>query len=122
MHRRGYVKKKKDVPQSKGLKNVTLLLDWIDSNLTEPITLSSLAKKTGLSEKYICRIFKLYTSKTVTDYINERRIERACIEMATKSITEAAFASGFNELSYFCKLFKRYKGRTPSEYKRGILR
>lgn len=123
LQRHGYIEKKKDSPGvSKSLRAVSLLLDWIDNNLTEQISLSALAKNTGLSEKYICRIFKLYTSRTVVDYINERRIEKACVEMATKSITEAAFASGFNELSYFCKLFKRYKGRTPSEYRREILK
>ena len=38
-----------------------------------------------------------------------------------KSITEAAFNSGFNDLSYFCKVFKRYKGLTPKEYQKNYI-
>ena len=122
MLKSGCLTKKNSALTNKSLKTVTLLLDWIDNNLSEPISLSRLSEITGLSEKYICRIFKLYTSRTVSDYVNERRIEKACIEMEKKSITEAAFSSGFNELSYLCKLFRRYKGTTPSEYRKGIMK
>lgn len=67
-----------------------------------------------LCRKYLCRIFKEYTGKTVVDYINELRIDNACHEMTVKgmSVTRAAYDSGFNNLSYFCKVFKHYKGVT----------
>jgi len=122
MQKCGYVTKKSASPSDKRLKTVTTLIDRVDANITEPISLSELSAATGLCEKYLCRIFKLYTSKTLTEYVNERRIEKACTEMATHSITEAAFASGFNDLSYFCKLFKRYKGLSPSEYKKKYIK
>ena len=118
MHTKGYIIRHKNRAMERGLKTVTSLLEWIENNICEPITLSKLSSVTGLSEKYICRIFKLYTSKTVTEYINEQRVENACIAMADKSITDVAFSSGFNDLSYFCKIFKRYKGMSPSEYKK----
>ena len=52
-------------------------------------------------------------------YVNEQRIEHACYDIAqkNKSITEAALDNGFNDLSYFAKTFKRYKGISPREFK-----
>ena len=87
------------------------LLRWLQQNFTEPLRLNTLAEHCGLSEKYLCRLFKEYTAKTPIEYITDLRIEHACIEMTArqKSITEAAFNSGFNDVSYFCKVFKRQK-------------
>lgn len=99
---------------------VTRVLGWIEKNFTETITLDMLSEFSGLSPKYLCRIFKEYTSKTLVNYINELRIENACHEMTVKgkNITQAAFDSGFNDLSYFCKTFKKHKGITPREYQK----
>lgn len=117
MHSGGFIIQKDESYTDKGLHAVAVILEWIEKNLFEPISLSALSDAVGLSEKYICRIFKRFTSKTVMEYINEQRIENACLMLPKKSITEAAFASGFNDLSYFCKMFKRYKGTSPSKYK-----
>lgn len=96
------------------------LLDWIEKNFSDSLTLKDLSEISGFSKKYLCRIFKEYTSKTPIQYINELRLEHACHEMASKekSITDCAFDNGFNDLSYFCRIFKKYKGITPKEYKK----
>ncbi len=96
------------------------LLDYIEKNLTSKITLSDLSKISGINEKYLCRFFKEFSGYTPTDYVNRMRVERACSEMTVggKSITDAAFDSGFNELSYFSRIFKRYMGLTPREFLR----
>lgn len=103
-------------------KNHTVinLLNWIEDNYTENITLKKLSEISNLNEKYICRIFKEYTSKTPINYINEIRIEAACHEMTAnhKSITESAIMCGFNDLSYFSKIFKRYKNISPQKYRK----
>lgn len=94
------------------------IINFIEENYRESITLDMLSENAGLSRKYLCRLFKEYTSKTVTEYINGLRTENACYEMAVKhkSVTEAAFDSGFNDLSYFCKTFKKLKGVTAKKY------
>ena len=58
------------------------------------------------------------TYRTPIDYLNYYRIERACYQLLTTnhSITEIAYSSGFNDLSYFIKTFKKYKGVTPKNY------
>ena len=107
---------------SRQTKAVIELLDWFENHLSEEITLDTLSAVSGLNKKYLCRIFKEYTSKTPITYLNELRIENACYEMTlnSKNITESAFDSGFNDLSYFCKTFKKIKGITPKEYKKNF--
>ena len=117
----GYIVKKRNITGDKGIKTVISILKWIEEHNSEQITLERISAESGLSEKYLCRIFKEYTSKTIMDHVNESRIEKACVAMETISITEAAFSSGFNDLSYFCKTFKKYKGMTPSEYKKSYI-
>ncbi|MBQ9769061.1 MAG: helix-turn-helix transcriptional regulator [Clostridia bacterium] len=96
------------------------LLDYIEKNLTAKITLSELSRVSGVNEKYLCRFFKEFSGYTPTDYVNRMRLERAMNEMTVggKSITDAAFDSGFNELSYFSRMFKKYMKVTPREYLR----
>ncbi len=98
---------------------IAQLIRWIDNNHTEHITLKSLAEKTDMTPNYLCKIFKEYTGKTPTEYINTARIENACreIRQGTKSITQIALDNGFNDISYFCKVFKKYKGISAKKYK-----
>ncbi len=99
-------------------ETINNLIEWIEKNFLKPITLEDLSKISGLSAKYLCRTFKEYTSKSIVKYINDLRVENACYEMSInkKNVTQAAFDSGFNNLSYFCKIFKSTKGITPTEY------
>ena len=111
-----------DVPQTRRdykrimqLKNV---LEYIDNNYSNPITLEQLSAAASMSPKYFCRFFYQMTHRTPIDYLNYQRIEHACYELATsgESVTDVAYNCGFNDLSYFIKTFKRYKGTTPGKY------
>lgn len=99
----------------KKLHTLSTLLDWIEENFVSEISLKDLSEVSNLSEKYICRIFKEYTLQTPIEYINRLRVDFAAHEMLIKkvSVTQAAFDSGFNDLSYFSKTFKKYKGISP---------
>ncbi len=102
-------------------KNIYLLknvLDYIDHNYSYKIELNDLAKIAGMSPKYFCRFFFEMTSRTPIDYVNYYRIERACYQLITTndSITEISLSCGFNDISYFIKTFKKYKGKSPRQY------
>lgn len=114
------VKPAEKTVQTQQTEAVTHLLTWMEQNYTEAVTLAQMSEVSGFSRKYLCRIFKDYTAKTPIGYINELRIEHACHEMAVnqKSVTAAAFDSGFNDLSYFCKTFKKHIGITANAYKK----
>ncbi|MBQ8310962.1 MAG: helix-turn-helix transcriptional regulator [Clostridia bacterium] len=123
LHRCGLVgKNDSNHVRDKQLTHLTRLLEWIDENYTQKITLASLSKISGLNEKYLCRFFKEYTSHTPIDYINRLRVEKAADDMLSRhfSVTEAAFANGFNDSAYFSKIFRQIKGVSPSEFRKGV--
>ena len=93
-------------------------LEFIESSYTSPLTLQEISDSVGMSPKYFCKFFLEMTHRTPIDYLNYYRIERACYQLLTTnaSITDVAYASGFNDLSYFIKTFKKYKGTTPKKY------
>ena len=93
-------------------------LEFMESSYNKPITLEDISGAVNMSPKYFCRFFQEMTHRTPIDYLNYYRIERACYQILTsdQTITEIAYNSGFNDLSYFIKTFKKYKGTTPKKY------
>ena len=120
----GHVSVSKRGDTSPAADTVRGIIGHLERNFKEQVKLDELAKIAGVSKIYLCRIFKEYTSKTVVEYLNELRISAACHDMTVrgKSITEAAYDSGFNDLSYFSKIFRRYMGETPKNYKERMCR
>lgn len=100
------------------LKNV---LSFMRYNYDRPITLTDMANAADMSSKYFCYFFKEMTRKSPVEYLNTYRIEKAARKLITSdiSVTDVAFACGFNDLSYFIKTFKTYKGVTPAKFRRG---
>lgn len=94
------------------------VLEYLEKNYTDKITLNTLADIAGMNPKYFCRYFKSLTSRSPIDYLNYYRIECAREQLSTTDlpITEVAFNCGFNEVSYFIKTFKKYLGITPKQY------
>lgn len=93
-------------------------LEFIESSYTSAVTLQDISSSVHMSPKYFCRFFHEMTHRSPIDYLNYYRIERACYLLLTtnQTITEVAYNTGFNDLSYFIKTFKRYKGITPKQY------
>lgn len=93
-------------------------LEFIESSYSTPLSLKEMSESVSMSPKYFCRFFQEMTHRTPVDYLNYYRIERACYQLLTTdlSITEIAYSSGFNDLSYFIKTFKKYKDITPKQY------
>ncbi|MFC6316147.1 AraC family transcriptional regulator [Lapidilactobacillus achengensis] len=96
------------------------VIAFIQANYEQPLTLSSLATRFNLSKSYLCRIFKRTTKIALTDYINILRITQSTILLKTTTDSISAIAShvGFNNVSYFNKVFHRRLQLTPTEYRR----
>lgn len=96
------------------------VLEYITANYASPVTLDTLSRLAGMSPKYFCRYFRAVIHRTPMDYLNYYRIERACYILGTEdlSVTETAYRCGFNDTSYFIKIFKKYTGTTPKHYGR----
>ena len=98
------------------IDNVILM---IRDNYQNEVSLDSMAQEANLSSKYFCRIFKDITKKSPIEYLNWYRINRACSQLreTEKKIPDIAEECGFNDLSYFIKIFKKFKGTTPLKYR-----
>ena len=107
---------RKDVKRTMQLRRV---IDYIDQHIGNQITLSQLAGAASMSPRYFCRFFYQMTHHTPIEYLNLQRIEYACYALSTtdEPVTEVAMNCGFNDLSYFIRIFKRYKGITPGQYR-----
>ncbi len=92
---------------------------YIKENYMRKISLASVAEHVGLSSGYLCRIFKDETGGSINTYINNLRMNKAGELLSDKNsyIKEVAVAVGFEDQLYFSRLFKRYSGLTPSEYR-----
>lgn len=107
------------VPENlKKIKLFKKALSYIQLHYNEDITLLDMAKSVPLNPNYFCRFFREITHKTPMQYLNFYRIESACEKLFStdKSITEIAMECGFNDVSYFINVFKKFKSMTPSEY------
>jgi len=93
-------------------------LEFIENNYAAPLTLDTLAASVGMSRKYFCKFFKEITRRSPIDYLNHYRIERACdlLRVSSQSFMEIAENTGFHDMSYFIKMFKKYKNITPKQY------
>lgn len=93
---------------------------YIDVNYHRQLSLEQLAKISGLSKNYLCVLFKEYSGRTIFNYIIERRIQNAIIQLLStrKKVIAIATDCGFNDLSYFNRSFKKIIGQSPSNYRK----
>jgi transcriptional regulator GlxA family with amidase domain len=96
------------------------VLAYIDQHLETEMSQRQVAKMAGLSTAGFSRFFSRNLGKTFVTYVAELRIKRACQLLLDNehSIAEIAHLSGFHNLANFNRRFFRFKGMTPSEYRR----
>ena len=99
-------------------ENLEKAKNYIDANLKEKLTLEKLASIAGYSVPYFKRAFKKFYKIPPGEYINELRINKAKVMLASKTytITEIANECGFSSESYFSHAFKNAVGVSPKQY------
>ena len=95
-------------------------IDYIDTHYMEGICLDDVAQITGLSRFHFSRLFRQATGHTFKDYLNLKRLEAAkkLLRFPEINISQACFSVGFNDASYFARLFRKYEGISPSFYRK----
>ena len=96
------------------------VMQYVATHYAEQITTRALAEMCYLSEGHFCRFFKAATGQSPLAYVNGYRIDRAALLLrrTDSSITEVALATGFPDVNYFSRVFRRVKGCSPGEYRR----
>ncbi len=99
---------------------ITKAVDHINSRYTSQITLDELCAATGVSKQHLCRLFQAVLNARPMEYIAKRRIQAAkeLLSHTDLSIEDIAEQTGFCSGSYFCKLFRRYEGITPTQFRK----
>ncbi len=102
-------------------KRIEKMLEYIHSNYSESITLEDIASAAVLGEREALRCFRRTISISPVQYLMKYRLRKSAAllrERPDLSIAEITSLSGFDYPSYFSKLFRRYYGCTPKEYRK----
>ena len=107
------------MPNPGASKSIITCIEYIYAHITEPITIDDLAEYTGLSASYLSRLFKKETGVSVSDYVREKKIEKAqhLLKYCDYSLIEIANYLSFSSQSHFIQLFKEFTGMTPKKYR-----
>ena len=91
----------------------------IDSGLSGDLSLKRLAEQQNINASYLSTIFKRETGQTVTEYVNQRRIQlaRQLLSSTQLQIQTIAQHCGIPDVNYFSKIFKKYVGNTPKQFR-----
>lgn len=96
------------------------ILDWINCNYSEPMSLTSVARKFTITPEYLSRCFKEYTQFTFVEYISNLRIAESCKLLAdtNRSVLEIALKCGFGSVTQYGRWFRKLIGKSPLQYRR----
>ncbi len=98
---------------------VLTLQDWLEANYTRPVTLQTLARLAGLTERSLIRRFKAATGDTPTGYLQILRVEsaRQHLENSRSPVEEVTRMVGYEDVSSFSRLFRKHTGLAPGVYR-----
>jgi AraC-like DNA-binding protein len=93
--------------------------EYITKNRKEAFSLTDVAKASGASVFYFCKVFRKTTGLTLTDYVARIRLEDAKAELLNpnRRISEIAYDVGFHSLNQFNRVFKRIFGQSPTQFR-----
>jgi AraC-like DNA-binding protein len=99
------------------------IFNYVEQHFHEEIDIKKVAATANLSVSSFCTYFKKTMNTTFTDFLNNFRIQKACLMLIQeKTISETCFDCGFNNVPYFNKVFKTITRQTPSEFRKGKLK
>ena len=106
-------------PPWKNYHCVTQAVDYINSHYQERLTLGGMAEMVHMSENYFSTVFREVVQMPFSKYVLEKRLDHACMLLKTTNIhiTAVALQSGFENISYFNRVFKKKYGGSPGRYR-----
>lgn len=106
-------------PDAKHTETIQKVMEYVNTNYMNRITLNDVSEHVSFSVSYLSRMFKEEKGTSLTSYINEVRIRNAkmLIKQSDISLSQAAYLCGFDDQSYFSKVFRKMTGTTPGKYR-----
>ena len=104
----------------KSLEKMKTVLKYVEEHYTEKLTIDDMAKLTFYSKSHFMKFFKVHMGTGFTEYLNDYRLAMAArlLKSSDESILMIAEESGFDNLSYFNRIFKRKYGVSPGSYRK----
>lgn len=104
----------------KSLEKMKTVLKYVEEHYTEKLTIDDMAKLTFYSKSHFMKFFKVHMGTGFTEYLNDYRLAMATrlLKSSDESILMIAEESGFDNLSYFNRIFKRKYGVSPGSYRK----
>ena len=98
--------------------SIEAVLEYIKENINEPISIDTLTDIASMSKAAFFRTFKETLDISPIDYINRERVEVAKNRLVdiSKSVTDICYELGYNHMTYFIRVFKKYEGITPKQF------
>lgn len=108
------------IKSQKYIDRMRAVLDYMEENYMEPLTLQGVAEHFGVSMEYLARILKKYTGNTFKAHLNQVRVTRAFQQLIETdySVLEVAMRCGFSDSRSFINVFRDTFGMTPSQYRK----
>lgn len=96
-------------------------ITYIDTDLSADLSLRALAAIQKVNPSYLSSLFKRETGETLTEHVNKKRVSHAMqlLQSTKLQISSIAQHCGISDVNYFSKLFKKYTGLTPREFRAG---
>lgn len=94
-------------------------LDYMDFHFQETVSLHTLAQMFNVSNGHLSTLFHKEVGIPLTDYLNQNRVQYAktLLETSELSMQEISSVCGFSDASYFTRIFKKYTGKSPKQYR-----
>lgn len=120
LRQRGKSSEKEDGAKDSKSQSVYQVMSYIKAHYEEAGSLKDIADRFYLDKCYLSRIFKQATGFTVNEYINIQRIRKAqyLLEETSNGVTEIAEKVGYDNAAYFSRIFRKYIGSTPLQYRK----
>ena len=122
MYREGVLNSPYTDIENSELSRIQPVLDYVNENYCEDISLETDSNIIGFNKSYFCRLFKKITGKNFFDYLNSLRINKAIELIGTTDLNMLDISTrlGFSSPTYFAEAFKRVSKCTPSEFKKKL--
>lgn len=108
---------------SKNKERLQSIFTFVEKNYQKEMDVNDVANIVNLTLPSFCNFFKKTMKITFTEFVNQYRIEKAChLILQGKSISESCYSTGYNNISYFNRAFKKYVGKTPTEFNNELIK
>ncbi len=120
LHRKGFLSDKQSKLDIAKIHRLEPVIKYVHEHYNTEISLADMSKLLGVSEYHFCRLWKSAVGESFIDYLNFIRVSKAdkLLRTTERSVLDVALDTGFSSLSYFNRVFKKFRYCSPTVYRK----